>query len=154
MRWRDIACARGTRPDFSHTVNNLPVKLDVNPEASLIATKSRGDSKIFVAAVDVKSGKRTEIYSGGVEGMASDDSGRLYLAELNGRDSHLHVLPVYGFFRDAFDRFEDRREPTRCNALRCRQRQTKSASIRSAKRSTGQVLPPPGGTPKDLAVEP
>lgn len=64
---------------------NLPLKLAVNPEASLIAAKLRGRSKSAVEVTDVQSGKRSRLLDGaGVEAMVSDDVGNLYIAQLRG----------------------------------------------------------------------
>jgi hypothetical protein len=139
---------------FQHTVNNLPVKLEVNPEASLIAAKFRRDSKVFVAAIDVKSGKRTEIHNGGVEGMASDDSGHLYLAESNGK------IQICTFHR-CTSSFETHATVLRIAANPLDGMLYVAASGKPSLQiydpRNGQLVksfPLPGGTPRDLAVEP
>ncbi len=77
---------RSTDRTWFQTVGaNLPLKLAVNPEASLIAAKLRGKSKNTIEAIDVQSGKRARLLDGtGVEAMVSDDSGHLYIAQLQG----------------------------------------------------------------------
>jgi hypothetical protein len=139
---------------FHHTVNNLPVELEVDPEASLIAAKLRGDSKTFVAAIDVKSGKRTEIHDGGVEGMASDDSGNLYLAESNGK---IHTCT----FHRCTGSFETHTTVSRVAANPLDGMLYVAASGKPSLQiydpRNGQLLksfPLPGGTPRDLAIEP
>lgn len=77
---------RSTDRTWLQTVGaNLPVKLAVNPEGSLIAAKLWRNSKGTIDVTDVKSGKRAQILNGsGVEAMVSDDSGNLYIGELPG----------------------------------------------------------------------
>jgi DNA-binding beta-propeller fold protein YncE len=77
---------RSTDRTWLQTIGaNLPLKLAVNPEGSLIAAKLRRNSKSTIDVTDVQSGKRAQLLDGnGVEAMASDDSGHLYIGELHG----------------------------------------------------------------------
>jgi len=70
---------------FQNVLNYLPLGLAVNPEATLVAARSRRNSKSTVQIVDVKSGKRNQIFEGSPRTIAADDSGNLYIAEQHGK---------------------------------------------------------------------
>lgn len=139
---------------FQHVSNYLPLQLAVNPQASLVAAKSRRNSKTTVQVTDVSSGKRAQLYAGETKAIASDDSGHLYIAELRGR---IHPCT----FRDCSQYFDTNATNLALAVspldgmlyVAC----IGKSSIHVYNPRTGSLvmyIPIPGGSPSQLAIEP
>jgi hypothetical protein len=139
---------------FQRVANYLPLALAVNPQASLIAAKSRRNSNITVHVTDVSSGKRAQLYGGSTQAMASDDSGHLYIAELRGR---IHPCT----FRDCSQYF-DTNATNLALAVSPLDGMLYVACIGKSSiqvynprtRSLVMYIPIPGGSPSHIAIEP
>ncbi|MGA8574459.1 MAG: hypothetical protein WB609_02075 [Candidatus Cybelea sp.] len=70
---------------FRNTGSNLPAGFAVNPGGSLIATHVRRNNRSAVIVYDTKRHGSTQIHEGDTRGLASDDSGNLYIAQKSGR---------------------------------------------------------------------
>jgi WD40 repeat protein len=70
---------------FRNTGSNLPVGFAANPDGSLIAARVLGNHQGAVIVYDTKQHKSTKIHEGESKGLASDDSGNLYIAQKSGR---------------------------------------------------------------------
>lgn len=139
---------------FRHVENNLPLALAVNPEASLIAAKSRRNSNTTVQVTDVNSGKRRQLYSANTTAMAADDNGNLYIAEQRSRihPCTFHDCSQY-FETDASNRALAISPLDGMIYVAC----DGKPSIRVfSPRTRSQVLyiPIPGGSPEQIAIEP
>ncbi len=64
---------------------NQPTGFALNPDATLIATSVLRNSKGAVIVYDVKRSGSSHIHEGDTRGLASDDSGNLYIAQRGGR---------------------------------------------------------------------
>lgn len=139
---------------FQHVANYTPVALAVNPEGTLVAAKSRRNSKTSVQVADVNADKRAQLYAGDARTIASDDSGHLYIAEMRGR---IHPCT----FRDCSQYFDTNTTVLALavspldGMLYLASNGKPSIQVYDPQtRSRVMYIPIPGGFPSQIAIEP